>query len=165
MSLRQVSATGQCQQQKASLYARKLNNSAAFCIEVGEYNRAIVSLRRALKIISSLHRQQANTAAIDASACLCCNCAIESCISYSEAIPSSLLGGTTMKESRSSSIASTDRCKKRRLSPSKSTSDHSLFQKHPWRQDQALDQPSVLGPKGVVENKSIENPNPNQNCE
>ncbi len=146
MSLREAAATDECQQ-KASQYARKLNNSAAFCIEVGQYDRAIVSLRKALKIISALHRQTdyGSAAARERSGCICCNCSIEGCISYSESIPCNLLGGTTQSQSR---MESTDRSKKRRLSSSQSKPDHSLFEKHPWRKEQEMDLESTSGPAG-----------------
>jgi hypothetical protein len=67
---------------EANLYAQKLNNSGAFCIEIGEYDRAIVSLGKALKL-SELHRESDL-----ADACLCPNCTIEGCIAHSETIPS-----------------------------------------------------------------------------
>ena len=41
--------------EKANLYAQKLNNSAAFCIEIGEFDRAISSLGKALQL-SELHK-------------------------------------------------------------------------------------------------------------
>jgi hypothetical protein len=38
------------QQQQCHLYAQKLNNRAALCIEIGHYDRAIASLAKALRL-------------------------------------------------------------------------------------------------------------------
>ncbi len=46
---------------RANLYAQELNNSAALCIEVGLFDRAIVSLKRALK----LYKYQEKTQHVD----------------------------------------------------------------------------------------------------
>ena len=43
---------------RANLYAQELNNSAALCIEAGLFDRAIVSLKRALKLYKYQHKTQ-----------------------------------------------------------------------------------------------------------
>ena len=112
---------------KANLYAQKLNNSAAFCIEIGQYDRAILSLGKALKL-SALYDKQDGGYTIEDAACLCQNCSVEGCIAYSESIPANLIAA------QESPIASTETGKKRRLQPAQ-PSQHSLFKSHPWRKE------------------------------
>jgi len=60
------------------LYAQKLNNSAALCIEIGHYDRAIFSLTKALR----LSRVQSDESMMIGSSCD--QYSIDGCISYSE---------------------------------------------------------------------------------
>mmetsp|Transcript_16934 Transcript_16934/g.34850 ORF Transcript_16934/g.34850 Transcript_16934/m.34850 type:complete len:185 (+) Transcript_16934:111-665(+) len=59
-------------------FAQKLNNSAALCIEIGHYDRAIFSLTKALR----LSRQQSDESLV--SGCACHQCSLDGCIAYSE---------------------------------------------------------------------------------
>lgn len=63
------------------LYAQKLNNSAALCIEIGQYARAIFSLTKALK----LSRAQSDESML--CSCRCKHCTMDGCISYTENSP------------------------------------------------------------------------------
>lgn len=63
------------------LYAQKLNNSAALCIEIGHYDRAIFSLTKALR----LSRGQTDESML--CGCSCYHCSLEGCINYSENSP------------------------------------------------------------------------------
>ena len=63
------------------LYSQKLNNSAALCIEIGQYGRAIFSLTKALK----LSRAQSDESMI--CTCRCKHCTMDGCISYTENSP------------------------------------------------------------------------------
>jgi len=63
---------------QANLFAQKLNNSAVLCIEIGQYDRAMASLAKALRLLEfhSDGRME--------DACLCQDCTLDGCISYSE---------------------------------------------------------------------------------
>ena len=63
------------------LYAQKLNNSAALCIEIGQYDRAVLSLTKALR----LSREQTDESMI--CTCRCRDCSLDGCIAYSECNP------------------------------------------------------------------------------
>ncbi len=63
------------------LYAQKLNNSAALCIEIGQYDRAILSLTKALR----LSREQTDESML--CTCRCRDCSLDGCIAYSESSP------------------------------------------------------------------------------
>jgi len=63
------------------LYAQKLNNSAALCIEIGHYDRAIFSLTKALR----LSREQTDESML--CGCSCYQCSLDGCIAYSETCP------------------------------------------------------------------------------
>lgn len=63
------------------LYAQKLNNSAALCIEIGHYDRAIISLTKALR----LSREQSDESIL--CSCRCKDCSLDGCIAYSESSP------------------------------------------------------------------------------
>ena len=105
---------------EANLYAQKLNNSAAFCIEVGQYNRAIGSLTKALKLLKLTSNE--NHHQIDDHSVY--SYTINECISYSETIPS------CVRKCR----ASPDRRKKQRIDDDSSSSNHhAFFQSHFWR--------------------------------
>ena len=64
---------------QANLFAQKLNNSAVLCIEIGQYDRAIAMLAKALRL-SELHSDDR----MEDTACLCQDCTLDGCISYSE---------------------------------------------------------------------------------
>jgi hypothetical protein len=82
------------------LYAQKLNNSACMCIEIGQYDRAILFLAKALRI--SEQQQQDNTTTTtngdddvimsngkgaeydESQICSCYNCTVDGCIEFSE---------------------------------------------------------------------------------
>jgi len=66
---------------RCHLYSQKLNNSAALCIEVGHYDRAIFSLTKALR----LSREQSDESM--AVTCSCQECSLDGCIAYSESTP------------------------------------------------------------------------------
>jgi len=65
------------------LYAKKLNNSAASCIEIGYYSRAITALQKALVL-----NKHFNTNDKGREVCKCYNCALDGCIDFSENSPS-----------------------------------------------------------------------------
>ena len=110
---------------EVNLYAQRLNNSAAFCIEVGEYDRAISSLGKALRL-SNLHKDNQIE-----DFCSCYSCTIEACISYSERVPASMnnLGRVPGHSSENNHMACSGTNKKRRLSR---LSPHSIFKSHFW---------------------------------
>lgn len=66
------------------LYAQKLNNSAALCIEVGQYSRAIASLQKALEINKSPNKGWKDRGE---EVCRCYHCTLDACIAYSENTP------------------------------------------------------------------------------
>ena len=92
------------QQQQCHLYAQKLNNRAALCIEIGHYDRAIASLAKALRLSagnnhsnSDQHqrqhqhqeeeeRQQQHQHRQPQPVCHCNYCSLDGCIAYSESI-------------------------------------------------------------------------------
>jgi hypothetical protein len=91
------------QQQQCHLYAQKLNNRAALCIEIGHYDRAIASLAKALRLSSSAgnnnnsnnsdqhqhqHQQYQHQEHVQVVQPVChCNCcSLDGCIAYSESI-------------------------------------------------------------------------------
>jgi len=115
---------------EANVYAQKLNNSAAFCIEVGEYDRAISSLGRALRL-SELYKDKEME-----DSCIDYHCSIDGCISYSEQISASVR--RTTEHSSDSRVACSPRIKKRRLSPA---SRHSFFKGHLKPQEDSRDEP------------------------
>ena len=65
------------------LYAQQLNNSAALCIEIGHYERAISSLKRALSLISKAIENNLEYG----EACECYQCSLDGCIIISENNP------------------------------------------------------------------------------
>jgi hypothetical protein len=62
------------------LYAKLLNNSAASCIEVGYYDRAICSLSKALRLTELALAQEGEIEAI----CSCYHLNVDSCIEFTE---------------------------------------------------------------------------------
>jgi len=63
-------------------YAQQMNNSAASCIEIGLYDRAVTSLKRALRL-SKAQQPSRNTL------CECYQCTLDGCIVRSEELASS----------------------------------------------------------------------------
>ncbi|OEU07244.1 hypothetical protein FRACYDRAFT_251297 [Fragilariopsis cylindrus CCMP1102] len=91
------------QQQQCHLYAQKLNNRAALCIEIGHYDRAIASLAKALRLSagnnhssSDQHQHQRQHPHQEEErqqyqhrpqpVCRCNYCSLDGCIAYSESI-------------------------------------------------------------------------------
>ena len=116
---------------QANLFAQKLNNSAAFCIEIGQYDRAIASLGKALRLSEAalgkaLHKSNDQTDH-NHSNCLCHHCTIAGCISYSERLPTNLL----LPQSSRSRMASSTRSKKQRLE----SSSLPLFKSRFWKRE------------------------------
>ena len=70
-----------------NVLSQKLNNSAALCIEVGKYDRAIFSLQRALKL-SEKYMKCSSTKPTKVS-----NCTLDGCIAFSDA--NSLFSGNS----------------------------------------------------------------------
>ena len=66
------------------LYAQQLNNSAALCIEVGQYSRAIASLQKALELNKSPNKGWKDRGE---EVCRCYHCTLDACIAYSENTP------------------------------------------------------------------------------
>uniref|UniRef100_A0A7S4AX52 Uncharacterized protein n=1 Tax=Pseudo-nitzschia australis TaxID=44445 RepID=A0A7S4AX52_9STRA len=66
------------------LYAQQLNNSAALCLEVGQYSRAIKSLQKALELNRNNKKEWKDR---NEQVCKCYQCTLEACISYSENTP------------------------------------------------------------------------------
>jgi hypothetical protein len=70
------------------LLAKKLNNSAAFCIETGRYDRAVSNLVKALKL----------TEQIDISAsCTCKHCGLKACMAFSQRCDSTSVDSVASK--------------------------------------------------------------------
>ena len=65
----------------AHVYAQQLNNVASMCLEVGQYDKAISSLGKALRL-SELHI--VDQLLDRAQACTCPDCSLDGCITYSE---------------------------------------------------------------------------------
>mmetsp|Transcript_45417 Transcript_45417/g.49105 ORF Transcript_45417/g.49105 Transcript_45417/m.49105 type:complete len:280 (+) Transcript_45417:130-969(+) len=65
----------------AHVYAQQLNNVASLCLEVGQYDKAISSLGKALRL-SELHI--VDQLLDRAQACTCHDCSLDGCITYSE---------------------------------------------------------------------------------
>jgi len=63
---------------RAYEYAEKLNNSAVLCIELGKYNRAEVSLTKALRLSNAYNKKSI----IDV--CRCYHCTLDGCIHFTE---------------------------------------------------------------------------------
>jgi len=117
------------------LYAQQLNNSAALCIEIGHYSRAIISLQRALELNRS-HKKGWKDRGQEV--CKCYKCTLDACIAFSENTPSE---ATAAFNDCSNSSNNNNKNKKRRkvcLSPKKD----SAFWKPPAhsRQQQGLPQ-------------------------
>eukprot|EP00751_Fragilariopsis_kerguelensis_P042505 CAMPEP_0171017670 /NCGR_PEP_ID=MMETSP0736-20130129/27630_1 /TAXON_ID=186038 /ORGANISM="Fragilariopsis kerguelensis, Strain L26-C5" /LENGTH=394 /DNA_ID=CAMNT_0011453669 /DNA_START=9 /DNA_END=1193 /DNA_ORIENTATION=+ len=69
------------------LYAQKLNNSAASCLEVGQYDRAISSFSKALQLSEQQKQEQGNEEGEEemmTPMCACYHCSLDGCIEYSE---------------------------------------------------------------------------------
>jgi len=68
------------------LNAKKLNNSAASCIELGQHNEAIKRLKKALYLIkqSSSTDDSANSKTTTDQVCCCNYCSLNECMVYSE---------------------------------------------------------------------------------
>lgn len=62
-------------------FAQKLNNSAALCIEVGQYDRAIGSLQRALRLSEKQMGQMKNSPSQHSMS----TCTLDGCIAFSDA--------------------------------------------------------------------------------
>jgi len=92
-------------------YAQKLNNSAALCIEVGAYDRAIASLQRALRLSELYMNDKIKTTTTAASsagqtsgtACSCQECTLDGFIIFSESnnIPVSSISSSSRRRRRS----------------------------------------------------------------
>jgi hypothetical protein len=67
------------------LYAQQLNNSAALCIEIGHFSRAILSLQKALELNRS-HKKGWKDRGQEV--CKCNICTLDACIAFSENTPS-----------------------------------------------------------------------------
>lgn len=100
------------------LYAQQLNNSAALCIEIGHYSRAIVSLQKALELNRS---QKKGWKDRGQEVCKCYQCTLDACISFSETTPSEAI--TALNESTHSN--------KKRRKVSLSSKKDSAFWKPP----------------------------------
>ena len=67
------------------LYAQQLNNSAALCIEIGHFSRAIISLQKALELNRSHKKGWKDRGQ---QVCKCNRCTLDACIAFSENTPS-----------------------------------------------------------------------------
>jgi len=85
-----------------NVFAQRLNNSAALCIEVGQYDRAIYSLQRALRL-SEKHTNdmKSESQASSSTTSQCQECTLDDCIAFSEA---NRLSNSTDGRSNSSSL-------------------------------------------------------------
>lgn len=106
-----------CLQQRMNQFAQELNNSAASCIEIGLYSRAISSLKRALKLYK--HQEKLAGEITNTVLCKCMDCTLDGCVcrSGSQHLPSTsttrttpttphLNGETTRKDNNLSSSSS-----------------------------------------------------------
>lgn len=59
--------------------AKKLNNRAAFCIEAGQFHRAISNLVKAFKISSRVETIEAT--------CSCKHCSLDECMAFTQKVP------------------------------------------------------------------------------
>lgn len=66
-------------------FAQQLNNSAALCIEIGNYSRAITSLQKALELNKSPKKGWKDRGQ---QVCKCYQCTLDACIDFSESTPS-----------------------------------------------------------------------------
>ena len=82
------------------LYAQQLNNSAALCIEIGYYGRAISSLQKALELNKT---QNSNTNNKNSEVCKCYQCTLDGCIEFSENTPSEATKAVSFISASSSS--------------------------------------------------------------
>ncbi len=78
----------------AQIRAQELNEHGVFCIEVGQYERAITALIEALQVAESTN--------LDPRLACCCHaCSLESCMKYSQVHSSAVTNdGTKSKKSR-----------------------------------------------------------------
>lgn len=103
-------------------YVKQLNNSAALCIEVGHYKRAISSLQKALRMSLAQQEQQQQqsvnvnvddddermlTTAAAAEVCMCYQCTLDGCIAFSENNLPTIKNSMSIVSSSSSSSTST----------------------------------------------------------
>ena len=79
------SSSADTQASPSHLYAQQLNNSAALCIEIGQYGRAITSLQKALELNKSTNKGWKDRGQ---EVCKCFKCTLDACIVYSESTPS-----------------------------------------------------------------------------
>jgi len=67
----------------AYIYAQKMNNNAALCVEIGQYDRAISSLSKALRL-SRIHIEKQDSILEVHNVCGCYHCSLDGCIAFSE---------------------------------------------------------------------------------
>jgi len=103
--------------EQANFYAQELNNSATLLIEIGAYDRAIKSLGKALKLSELCSSDNPRDS------CLCHNCTLDGCITYTERIAEAIAVERRSKSEASSSSSSS--CCSSPSSSSSSNSSHS----------------------------------------
>ena len=65
-------------------WVQKMNNSAAMCLQIGQHERAIKSLAKALQLSRSSIEKSANETTASSSHCACQFLSLDQCIHYSE---------------------------------------------------------------------------------
>lgn len=86
-----------------NVFAQRLNNSAALCIEVGQFDRAIVSLQRALELSKKIMTSTNDITTTDHQPCQAIT--LDGCIAFSEA--NSLYSNITKSSSKSDATTNT----------------------------------------------------------
>jgi len=115
---------------QVNLYAQKLNNSAAFCIEIGQYDRATVSLAKALRLLD-LHKDHELE-----DACQCQDCTIEGCISYSQKLPTSAHAAILACSHKSKKQKTAATQPQHEQQEQQAATKTSLFKSHFWKPEE-----------------------------
>lgn len=103
--------------------SQQLNNSAALCIEIGLYSRAISSLQKALELNKNHKKEWKDR---EQEVCKCYDCTLDACIAYSETFSSK-----DMKADGNSFVVTSDDSKKRRKINRSPPKKYSAFWKPP----------------------------------
>eukprot|EP00536_Pseudo-nitzschia_multiseries_P012494 jgi/Psemu1/208843/e_gw1.481.21.1 len=69
---------------QGQLLAQRINNSAASCIEMGQYSKAIISLKKALEMNKKDNNKKSSIWSYREKSCKCYHCTLDGCITFSE---------------------------------------------------------------------------------
>lgn len=143
------------------LYAQQLNNSAALCIEIGHYSRAISSLQKALEL-NRCHTKVWKDRGQEV--CKCYKCTLDACITFSENTPSETTtafnGGSNSRNNKRRKV----RCSPKKSSAFWKPSSYKLQQKSPTQDEDGAYKESISRslrplshPKYPIDNRDSEN--------